>query len=377
MAHTEEEFLTHVKEIFQQEEFPYQPGAWENFQQQHRKKKNAAWIGWPTQAAIFILFFFALFYWKEPPYLKKKHSQSPSVAAIKVEKKLLPEHLEVSRRKMLPVQTKIVQQRTEDVQMTSSEMISAQRDPVDSGPSKDSCRKAFRTPPAATRRYSKPAEKNNPFVALKEDSPAEHHDIQKWKYNALVSNSYSNSGKMRMGVGGGLEYALNAKFSITSGLSLSQLSALNKLEKDPPDVPGKTLTSVQTSISGLDVPIDFKYSLSSHTYVSIGLSVTGVLRKSQVLAYEEKKFVDVMVSGEDGPSFESRLMSSTETVPLASDELPQQNYLGFYNLSYGFSQKISKKQHLVIEPFIKIPMRSYSNLKTNLTSGGIRLKLEF
>jgi hypothetical protein len=102
-----------------------------------------------------------------------------------------------------------------------------------------------------------------------------------------------------------------------------------------------------------------------------------VLRKSQVLAYEEKKLVDVPVSGEDGPGFESKLMSSTETVPVASDELPQQNYLGFYNFSYGFNQKISKKQRLIIEPFIKIPMKSYSELKTNLTSGGIRLKLEF
>jgi hypothetical protein len=377
MAHTEEEFLTHVKEIFQQEEFPYQPGAWENFQQQHRKKKNAAWIGWTTQAAVFILFFFALFYWKEPQYLKKKMGQPRSVSALKVEKQILPEHLGVSGSKMVPVQKKIVQQRTADVQMASSEIISGQTDHNAPGPSKDSCGNAFSTPSATTRRYSKPTEKNSPFLACKEDNPAEHHDIQKWKYNALVSNSYSNSGKMRLGVGGEVEYALNARFSITSGLSLNQFSALSKLEKGPPDVPGKTLTSVQTSISGLDVPIDFKYSLSSHTYVSIGLSVTGVLRKSQVLAYEEKKFVDVMVSGEDGPSFESKLMSSTETVSVASDELPQQNYLGFYNLSYGFSQKISKKQHLVIEPFIKIPMKSYSELKTNLTSGGIRLKLEF
>lgn len=377
MAHTEEEFLTHVKEIFQQEEYPYQPGAWENFKQQHRKKKNAAWIGWTTQAAIFILFFFALFYWKEPPYLQKKQRQSPSVSVLKGKKQISAEHLELIGNKMVPVQTKIVRQRTEDVQMASSEIISIRTDHNDPGSSKDSCGNAFRPPRAATRRYSKPPEKNRPFLALKEDSHAEHHDIQKWKYNALVSNSYSNSGKMRLGVGGEVEYALNGRFSITSGLSLNQLSALSKLEKGPPDVPGKTLTSVQTSISGIDVPIDFKYSLSSHTYVSIGVSVTGVLRKSQVLAYEEKKFVDVMVSGEDGPSFESRLMSSTETVSVASDELPQQNYLGFYNLSYGFSQKISKKQHLVIEPFIKIPMRSYSELKTNLTSGGIRLKLEF
>ncbi|WP_316837224.1 hypothetical protein [Pedobacter nutrimenti] len=226
--------------------------------------------------------------------------------------------------------------------MTSSEMISAQRDPRDSGPSKDSCRNAFRTHPTATRRYSKPPEKNSPFLALKEDSHAEHHDIQKWKYNALVSNSYSNSGKMRLGVGGEVEYALNGRFSITSGLSLNQLSALSKLEKGPPDVPGKTLTSVQTSISGLDVPIDFKYSLSSNTYVSIGVSVTGVLRKSQVLAYEEKKLVDVPVSGEDGPGFESKLMSSTETVPVASDELPQQNYLGFITCHTALTKRSVK-----------------------------------
>jgi len=377
MAHTEEEFLTHVKEIFQQEEFPYQPGAWENFQQQHRKKKNAAWIGWTTQAAVFILFFFALFYWKESQHLKKKQARSLSVSALRVGKQPSPGHLDVSVSKVVSIHTKIEQHRTEDVQMTSSEMISAQQDHSDSGPSKDSCRNVFKTSPAATRRYSKPAEKNNPFLALKEDNPAEDHDVQKWKYNALISSSYSNSGKMRLGVGGEVEYALNARFSVTSGLSLNQLSALNKLEKDPPDVPGKTLTSVQTSISGLDIPIDFKYSLSSHTYVRIGVSVTGVLRKSQVLAYEEKKLVDVPVSGEDGPGFESKLMSSTETVPVASDELPQQNYLGFYNFSYGFNQKISKKQRLIIEPFIKIPMKSYSELKTNLTSGGIRLKLEF
>ncbi|PTS93616.1 hypothetical protein DBR11_25100 [Pedobacter sp. HMWF019] len=377
MARTEEEFLTHVKETFQQEEFPYQPGAWENFQQQHRKRKYTAWIGWTTQAAVFILFFFALFYWKEPLHLRKKQDQSQTMSGLRKRGQILPERSNVRANKVLSVLTKRIQNRAREVQMAFSETVSIQTDNSGPGPSEDSCGNAFRIPAAATRRYSKPAEKNNPFLALKDDSPAEFSDTKKWKYSVLISNSYSHSGKMRLGIGGGLEYALNGKASIMSGLSLNQLSALSKMEKDPSNVPGKTLTSVQTSISGLDVPIDFKYSLNSNTYVSIGISVTGILRKSQVMAYEEKKFVSVLVTGENGPSFESKLMSSTETVPVASGELPQQNYLCFYNLSYGFNQKISKRQHLIIEPFIKIPMRPYSDLKTNLTSGGIRLKLEF
>lgn len=60
--------------------------------------------------------------------------------------------------------------------------------------------------------------------------------------------------------------------------------------------------------------------------------------------------------------------SVSEPVPAA--ELPNDKYLGFYNISFGFKQKISGSKSFAVEPFMKLPMKEFTKITcTSLVQG--------
>jgi hypothetical protein len=51
--------------------------------------------------------------------------------------------------------------------------------------------------------------------------------------------------------------------------------------------------------------------------------------------------------------------------------------IGFYNLSFGIKQPLSKKNTLSLEPFVKLPMKESGPDNLKLIGTGIKLKLDF
>jgi hypothetical protein len=71
------------------------------------------------------------------------------------------------------------------------------------------------------------------------------------------------------------------------------------------------------------------------------------------------------------------IVKEKTTEPQPEANIDPDKYIGFYNFSLGYKQKISKKNNIAIEPFLRLPMKTFSKENLNLTNGGLRLKIDF
>src|SRR5690606_14374645 len=99
------------------------------------------------------------------------------------------------------------------------------------------------------------------------------NSVDKWNFSLEVSaNSMDND--VNFGGGVGVTYNLSKKLSISSGISYVQLSA-NRNPSQPAEIAktslttynySKSLNGINTSLSGLDIPINLKLNLNSNMY---------------------------------------------------------------------------------------------------------------
>ncbi|HTM97763.1 MAG TPA: hypothetical protein VL088_03425, partial [Pedobacter sp.] len=61
----------------------------------------------------------------------------------------------------------------------------------------------------------------------------------------------------------------------------------------------------------------------------------------------------------------------------AASAMQDVNYIGFYNLSFGYTKKVYKNHSLSIEPFVKLPIKVVSQDHLKLMGTGLRLKVGF
>ncbi|WP_316743318.1 hypothetical protein [Pedobacter antarcticus] len=383
MEHTEKEFFAHIKETLSEYELDYVPGAWEKFQKQQRKQQNVFRIKWVRPVAAAAILLLGILFWKIPVQQQKRHQ--PELFTKSTQKKikqLTPDSEDVPLLKdnLIRIHTfkrpELKKQRINpgllniDTPMISDELVAGTT--TSAGTAGSTEQKTKQKNPA--EKTYKQKHDNSRYIATNNIHLTPAGDKQ-WKINVLVSNSYGPGGKIRLGFGSSVDYALNKKISISAGAAYTQVSGMNKFDEISAESTTRSLHSVETSVTGIDLPIEIKYSLNERNYLSIGISTLGILRKSQTLSYMDKKLVDIVVAGDDGPRTESKLVSFKESVPVASDALPQEKYLGFYNLSYGFIHQVGKNTQLIFEPYIKLPMKPYSEQRSSLMSTGIRLKM--
>lgn len=373
MEHTEEAFLNHVKEVFEYE-LPYKEGSWEKFQQQHRKKERAIWFSWTVKVAAILFFSILLWLWRIPVPVKTNIDVLTVTKPAERRYLIQKDNISVLKAKPISVPKKLISS-TIDWVLSSDSGIVIQTTVTDSNIVQ------VTNPHRNVLTQNSPA-RTSAAVTKWTDLPASTKKMEtdhagEWKISPLLATTYGTSGNLRLGFGATVTYALNNRFAINTGAAFNQLSALHKTNDiSIMEGEGKKLQSVQTAISGLDIPIELKYKLNAHNYISMGVSAMGILKQSQALNYSELKMIKVSVDGDDGVISENRLVAVEESVAVSGEELPKQNYIGFYNFSYGISRNIGK-QVFIIEPFIKLPMKTYSDRRTNLTSGGIKLKFEF
>ncbi|WP_343522207.1 hypothetical protein [Pedobacter sp.] len=205
------------------------------------------------------------------------------------------------------------------------------------------------------------------------------NENSKWQPDVYVAPAMGNDNKVNMNYGFSLSYAIANKLSISSGISYASISATESLDASAPQtLSGKNLAAVDAKVRGINIPLELKYNISDKLYTNIGVSALAVLDNSQQNSYIVNQVQSFSSPAVNGYADSKTLIVKEKTVePQPEASIDPDKYIGFYNFSLGYKQKISKKNNIAIEPFLRLPMKTFSKENLNLTNGGLRLKIDF
>ncbi|MGN7985764.1 hypothetical protein ACTJKC_00405 [Pedobacter sp. 22226] len=215
--------------------------------------------------------------------------------------------------------------------------------------------------------------------ANQQKNSSKTNENSKWQPDVYVAPAMGNDNKVNMNYGFSLSYAIANKLSISSGVSYAAISTSESLNAGAPQtLSGRNLESVDSKVRGINIPLELKYKISEKLYTNIGVSALAVLNSSQQNNYivnQVQNFSSAPVNGyAESKTF---IVAEKTTEPQPEASIDPDKYIGFYNFSLGYKQKISKKNNIAIEPFLRLPMKTFSKENLNLTNGGLRLKIDF
>ena len=213
----------------------------------------------------------------------------------------------------------------------------------------------------------------------------------KWEMGVMVAPSFGSSKKLNMGYGVSMAYALSKKVSINSGISYNEMGASRNAassgggEQNMPSTfsggfpsNSKQLQSVDASLQGIDIPLEISYRLSKSLYANVGISAFAVLNQKRKNIFLESQVQDSPVDPTGTFAFRANVLSTTITEERqSSDELKTDPYLGFYNFSLGYKQRISRGKSVSLEPFLKLPIKEFTQENLYLIGTGLRVKFDF
>lgn len=424
MKPVDDELITHIKESLSLHEEAYAAGAWENFNEKQKRKGGLIWLVRLGAAAAVLLIGFTIFYMNSSTDVVLR----PSTAAIKpytsgtVTTNKVPDVTSIPTHGMLPSDhkqiRKLASKAASDVAISISKpMTQAKTNTMVTGlvhsnevasPNEGSKSQAdfgkpidvvvapkesamVKVPVPQVQKQSfedflnSETEKNKNQPA--KSSLASNAD-SKWDLGLMVAPSIGNDKKINMGYGVSMEYAVSKKVSISSGLSYNQIGASKTINpaSGVMNAPAaataivqetKRLKSVDANLVGLDIPLELKYHFNDRFYTNVGVSAFAVLNQKQNNNYIEGRLETPSASVAGYSAFKTVFTESSVSEPVPADEIRNDKYLGFYNLSIGYKQKISGKNSLSIEPFMKLPIKEYSKENLHLIGTGIRLKFDF
>lgn len=222
---------------------------------------------------------------------------------------------------------------------------------------------------------------------------------RRWNIGLMVAPSLTDE-RFNMGGGVTVAYNISKKVSIGSGVSLVDLgfrqsspNASNGSSDSPVNaslsdaspmlsarsLETKELTSINTNLLALDIPIDIKYQVSKQFYATAGISFFAVLNEDRVDNFLTRTPTNNRtVQNTEGYAFSQPEFQVNSVSEKSNETLLQGNsYSGFLNFSVGRSMPISRKVGIAVEPFFKIPIGSLSNQDMNLRYGGVRVITSF
>lgn len=397
MKESEDELIAHIRESLTGHEEEYVPGSWENFNKNEGKKTvPVIWLWRLSSAAAVLLVVGAgiiLF--------NQKATDQVPLHTVQNKKEIVKETpvvpIESKPSKNARVNTVRVHEASNILAVASDETFIAKESTiVTSAPAVETKIVEPKTDVAKTQTDPKPIEskalgiqdflnnetKKNQGEALAKASTSQHED--KWEMGLVVSPSFGNTKKLNMGYGISMGYALTDKISLNSGVSYSEMAATKNL---PATVSNsfiasgsKNLESIEAKVSGIDIPLEIKYRVSKNLYANVGVSAFAVINQKQSNSYIQEKVVERAVNSDTGLDQLKSFAVNERVVEQASEsesEIKDGRYIGFYNFSFGYKQKISKGKAVSIEPFMKVPMKEVSKENLRLIGTGVRLKLDF
>ncbi|HMR83935.1 MAG TPA: hypothetical protein PKE30_12425 [Niabella sp.] len=275
-----------------------------------------------------------------------------------------------------------------------------------------------------TKQQQKPVlQDNNRIILASTPDPAakrKHSEKnRRWQPGVFISPLFGDLG-VNMGYGVSLGYAINDKVKISSGIAHTKITASRSYEATASSVPSgaimadkplglpdahsasgslksankvmasnsyvtgpqqvTTLQEIEGSLSGIDIPVEVNYNFGKKLYAAAGVSGLVVINDNRKYTYLDNRNEKVSVQSNNGSLKEDRaVMFSEKSITSQPVEAQDDNvpFLGFYNLSVGFRQKISGRNSVSLEPFIKLPVKGATRQNLNYKGSGIRLKFDF
>lgn len=427
----DKELIEHITTKLQNHEEPYSPGAWERFNKKEAKPKG--FVYWPlwTAAALILIIGSVLFALnnnetentlvKNKPQVEHKKdllkdqvvvSQTEDKSGLSQSDNTLKSH---SNNKIVTVEKNSAETRYIakkgfvflDNHSKSDDGITLNYNLLSNNISRINLSTLAGTDLeiVAPEKKAKAVKKTTFEELLAQDSKANQYknnskntEDSKWQPGVYIAPSMGNDNKVNMNYGFSLSYNVAKKLSISSGIAYSALSSTGlpgggnssaavadapstssiAYSNTPQSSTAKSLESVNASLGGINIPLEIRYNFNDKFYSGIGVSAFAVLNSKQQNNYISNQFENRSVTNAMGFLEQKTLVVQekiTESVP--ESNLDPDKYIGFYNFSLGYKQKISKKNSMSVEPFLRLPMKTFSNENLNLTNGGIRLKVDF
>ena len=423
MKPSENELITHIKESLIGHKEPYVPGAWENFNKEEKKKNGLVfWTRRLSGTAATLLIGISLFLFisrtsnKVPGQITKAKPGQVSKLPVTIEEeaditgnRMLNENEDVSARNnrntSIANNDAVVYQRqnnkgTENYLVPSLKALGGIPDqtPVTSQSDDTSQIPVVVTPKAdevitevAPQVIVKISNDNkrttfqeflNNDTKINEASKEANSSAKKenkWEAGVIVASSFGNTKKINMGYGISMGYIISNKISLNSGLSYNQMASSRSVKAPLTMASGsKKLVSVEAKFTGIDIPMEIKYHLSKNIYTKAGVSAFAILNQKHNNNFVEGKLVERPVNTSAGvQELKTFVVIEKTTEEAQESEIKEDNYLGFYNFSFGYKQKISKSKAVSIEPFMKLPIKDVTKETLHLFETGVRLKFDF
>jgi hypothetical protein len=240
-----------------------------------------------------------------------------------------------------------------------------------------------------------------PGYATTQPNNGQKRNNKKWRSSLYVSPIFGTTG-VNMGGGYSFGLAVSKRLTINTGVAYARVSAskyydvpvqsgmnasvitnnsLSVARNSSNLVSAPSMESVEGYMSGIDVPLEISYNFSKKLYASGGVSGLFVLNDKKQYNYVISNNERITVYSSDGKVKEDKNVlinqySSTDA-PISNSTSDKSNFLGFYNFSLGYKQKITAKNNVSIEPFVKVPVKTVSNSHLNYIGMGVRLKFDF
>lgn len=408
----QEELIAHIRKSLKAHEESYNLGAWENFNaKQQTKKTPIFWITRLSGVAAVIALCFTLF------LLNKTNPEKAGKDLVKVNSNK-PEFED--NTSIRPKEAEVIAETRSTQTVVSSHHLTAKS---------ISNVEVDETVKESTQPLEKSADRveNNEVVekisdqkvaAISEDktklntveflaqesqkneSASERmfnkRAKSKWVLGLMIAPSLGNAEELNMGYGVSMGYNFSDKLSLVTGVSYNEMSASKNFNSNLGASSilfgnNKSLTAISQKVTGVDIPLELKYSFNKNVYANLGVSAFAVIGQSR-----NNTFIQgVVVNGTGGKGTSSSGQSNAadesgskgqfantyiqnkkivESVSLG--EQNDVNYLGFYNFSIGYKKLVLKRHFVAFEPFVKLPIREVTQDNLRLVGAGLRLKVD-
>ncbi len=428
-----EELIAHIRKNLKVNEEPYKLGAWENFKaKQQTKRTPIFWITRLAGVAAIIAVCFSFFLFTRTNPVKTTNNLvkiNPDKIEEKLQNAITNDHLE---KLEVENSTLLIQGETKATTKNLSQQLAERRDdflakPTDVTAINESVVANFQQDNQLGNQVKNKDiidQNSNQEIALiaeeklgtnsadflnKEPQKKENLNEKifknssksKWVLGLMVAPSLGNAEELNMGYGISMGYNLSDKLSLITGVSYNEMSA----SKDFTNNIGtssilygnnKSLAAISQKVTGLDIPLELKYSFNKNLYASLGVSAFAVIRQSRSNTFIQGVVVNRATNKANssseisvGASSVSRLSDfkgqfantyilNKKIVERANlEDQNNANYLGFYNFSFGYKKKMLKNHFVAFEPFLKLPIRNASQDNLKLVGTGLRVKVDF
>jgi len=391
----DKELIEHIAAQLHSHEEVYSSGAWERFliQEEQKKRRFVYWPLWSAAALILIAggLFFSLDYLKtnDPALLSKSKTKTEnSLQTNSANDKKIPKTTidnQINTNKSLPSIYKTDNSKhLKNLDILSSNINNQSDNLLDHQISNTNLINSGHGNFNIIVQQKKTSNKMSFEELLVQDSFEENDKNAsksakntKWQPDVYIAPTIGNDSKINMNYGVSLSYAIANKLSISTGISYAAFSAKEVVNASvPQNLSNRNLESVDANVKGINIPLELKYNISEKLYTGIGVSALAILNNKQQNNYIVNQVQSVSFTNDAGLTDQKNLIVKEQQSELQT-EIDPDKYIGFYNFSLGYKQKISPNKNIAIEPFLRVPMKTFSKENLNLTNGGLRLKIDF